>query len=97
MFEFQAVTPNTVLATPFRTPAAGAAGGGATPRVGGATPAGTPSVRDKLSINRDEENALMMYNQVCDSVFLSFAFFHSVFHLAGLLWGHVFINWLYLF
>ena len=80
MFEFQAVTPNTVLATPFRTPAAGAAGGGATPRVGGATPAGTPSVRDKLSINRDEENALMMYNQVCDSVFLSFVIFYSVFH-----------------
>jgi len=54
------VTPNTVLSTPFRTPAMT---GGATP--GGATPAGTPSVRDKLSINRDEEAATNAYGKVC--------------------------------
>ena len=57
----QAVTPNTVLSTPYRTP--GALGPGMTP--GGATPASqTPSIRDKLSINKDEETALMMYNKV---------------------------------
>lgn len=57
----QPVTPNTVLGTPYRTP--GAMGAGMTP--GGATPASqTPSVRDKLSINRDEEGAVMMYNKV---------------------------------
>lgn len=57
-------TPNTVLATPFRTPVAGsdASGmtpGGLTPRVGGKsiqgpTPLRTP-VRDKLNINQEEE------------------------------------------
>lgn len=60
-----AVTPNTILSTPYRTPAAGGVGGGATPRLGpGATPGQTPSVRDKLSINRDEEMAVTTYNTV---------------------------------
>ena len=59
-----AVTPNTVLSTPFRTPAAGAAGGMTPQAAGGTTPYQTPSVRDKLSINRDEEAALTVYNKV---------------------------------
>lgn len=62
-----AVTPNTVLSTPFRTPAAGTAGS-MTPQVAsGATPYQTPSVRDKLSINRDEEAALTVYSQVTNT------------------------------
>jgi len=60
-----AVTPNTVLSTPYRTPGGSTqARGGMTPAVGGSTPSQTPSIRDKLSINRDEENAMMMYDKV---------------------------------
>lgn len=65
--QVQAVTPNTVLGTPYRTP--GAMGGGMTPGIGAATHGSqTPSVRDKLSINKDEETALMMYNKVCSAL-----------------------------
>ncbi|PVD28210.1 hypothetical protein C0Q70_10797 [Pomacea canaliculata] len=65
-------TPNTVLGTPFRTPAGGdAAAGGLTPRgaltplnrpgtdaSGAATPSQTP-LRDKLNINTVDEDATM--------------------------------------
>ncbi len=56
-------TPNTVLATPFRTPAGGALGStpllgkrlpGATPRDGLVSSTPTP-IRDKLNINTEEE------------------------------------------
>ncbi|XP_067945595.1 cell division cycle 5-like protein [Watersipora subatra] len=58
----QAVTPNTVLSTPYRTPSA--TGPGMTPAMGGTTPVSqTPSIRDKLSINKEEEAALMLYNK----------------------------------
>ena len=57
-------TPNTLLSTPFRTPA-GAPGGsmtpgmlsitsGATPRVGSNIPGSTPFIRDKMNINPEE-------------------------------------------
>ena len=55
-------TPNTVLSTPFRTPAPA---DGATPRVGNATPAPGPTPkqtplrtpnRDKLSINAQKSD-----------------------------------------
>ena len=52
-------TPNTVLATPFRTPAAGIGG---TPMTGKRLPGATPGpavtplhIRDKLNINMEEE------------------------------------------
>ena len=55
-------TPNTVLATPFRTPAGGL---GATPQAGKRVPGATPQhgvvpstptpIRDKLNINTEEE------------------------------------------
>ena len=49
-------TPNTVIATPFRTPAAGSVASTPGPKgkPGAATPAATP-LRDKLSINPEEE------------------------------------------
>nr|SVE74997.1 EOG090X02CC [Daphnia dolichocephala] len=62
-------TPNTLLATPFRTPS-GTAGSatpgmlsitsGATPRTGAQTlPGATPLVRDKLNINPEEPTEVM--------------------------------------
>ena len=48
-------TPNTIIATPFRTPAGQVVGTpGPKGKPGSATPAATP-LRDKLSINPEEE------------------------------------------